>query len=276
MIKEWYNGYSWNGETSLYNPYSILSLFSKGIFRNYWFETGTPSFLMDFIKNNEKDANILFNPNTVISGDFPNFKLDNIDFTTLLLQTGYLTIKSENIIVGELPTYELAIPNREVNESLFTYIISEFSNEKNSADISKLANKILESIINLDNGSLQDAFDILIANVPAILYNKIKKDIREANYHLWFLSWFRLMGFFVIAENPSSKGFADIVLKKDNLVIICELKYGINKPLKDLAKDAIMQIKDKEYYKPYLDYNVILLGIAFGYREIKSYIEPLK
>jgi Holliday junction resolvase-like predicted endonuclease len=72
------------------------------------------------------------------------------------------------------------------------------------------------------------------------------------------------MGFFVIAENPSSKGYIDIVLKKDNLIVICELKYSLTDFLKDLTIEAINQIKDKEYYAPYLDHDVVLLGIAFG------------
>ena len=129
LIKNWYNGYSWDGKNRLYNPYSILSLFARGEFGNFWFETGTPSFLMDFIENNREELGVLFKSDTEISGDFPSFHLKNIDFTSLLLQTGYLTIKNANIVVGELPTYELAIPNKEVNLSLFTSIIAKFFNQ---------------------------------------------------------------------------------------------------------------------------------------------------
>ena len=98
---------------------------------------------------------------------------------------------------------------------------------------------ILEAIANLDNDSLQKSLDSLIATVPAILYGKVKEDIREANYHILFLAVLRLMGFFVIGEVQSSKGTADFVLKKDNLVIVSELKYSLDEPLKDLTKEAI-------------------------------------
>ena len=274
LIEEWYDGYSWDGETHLYNPYSILSLFNSGEFSNYWFETGTPSFLMDFVKNN-RGTGVLFKPNTTISGNFPSFNLENLDFTTLLLQTGYLTIKEKEVNIGQLTKYKLAIPNREVSQSLFTSIISEFS-KQNSAEISNLAEKILKSITNLDNDTLQKTFDILVATVPSILYGKVKKSIREANYHIWFLSWFKLMGFFVIGETPSSHGYTDMILKKDNLVVVCELKYSQDKPLKDLTLKAINQIKANKYYTQYLDYNIVLLGIAFGNREIRTHIESLK
>jgi len=274
LIEEWYDGYSWDGSTYLYNPYSILSLFNSGEFSNYWFETGTPSFLMDFVKNNN-GTDVLFKPNTTISGNFPSFNLKNLDFTTLLLQTGYLTIKEKRVKVGKLTNYELGIPNKEVSESLFTSIINEFSNQE-STEVNNLAEKILEAIINIDNDSLQEAFDVLVANIPAMLYGKIKEDIREVNYHIWFLSWFRLMGFFVIGKNQSSKGYADMVLKKDNLIVVCEFKYGLDKSLENLAIEAINQIKDKKYHEQYLDYNVALLGVAFGDREVKSIIEDLK
>jgi Holliday junction resolvase-like predicted endonuclease len=273
LIKKWYDGYSWDGNNHLYNPYSILSLFNNGKFGNYWFETGTPSFLMDFINKNPKKIDILFK-NTAIEGNFPDFDLEEINFTSLLLQTGYLTIKSEKTQIGKLPSYELAIPNHEVNISLFTSIIQKISKQK-SQKITTLAEKIFTSISNLDNKALQKYFDILSSSIPAVLYGKIKKDIREANFHMWFFSWFKLMGFNVIAETQSSRGNPDIILEKDNLIVICEVKYSLKKPLNELAIEAINQIKEKKYYTPYLDYDVVLLGVAFGDREIKSWIEPL-
>ncbi|MCL2116676.1 MAG: PD-(D/E)XK nuclease domain-containing protein, partial [Methanobrevibacter sp.] len=91
-----------------------------------------------------------------------------------------------------------------------------------------------------------------------------------------FLAMLNLMGFFAIGERPNSKGTPDIIIKKDNLIVVCELKYNLNEPLEHLANEAIKQIKDNEYYKPYLNYDVVLLAIAFGDREAKSIMEPLK
>ncbi|MCL2115483.1 MAG: ATP-binding protein [Methanobrevibacter sp.] len=274
-IRNWYNGYSWDGKNSLYNPYSILSLFEDKEFGNYWFETGTPTFLLNFIKNNIKDVKILFKPTTRISGKFPSFNLEKLDFTTLLLQTGYLTIKKKEVKVGKLTKYDLAIPNYEVKQSLFTSIIEEFSSQDHE-NINSLGKKISQAIATLDNVLLQESLDTLLATIPAVLYGKVKEDIREANYHMLFLSLLNLIGFFAIGETPGSKGTPDILIKKDNLVVVCELKYSLDKPLDHLATEAMNQIKDKEYYKPYLNYDVILLAVAFGDREVKSLLEPLK
>ena len=274
LIRDWYNGYSWDGETRLYNPYSIISLFKKGIFRNYWFETGTPSHLMDFIERNPQDAHVLFQENIEIEGDFPHFDLEEIDLTTLLLQTGYLTIKKEHIVIGELPTYDLAIPNNEVKVSLFSFIIKRISKQK-PRDINTLGKKISQAIATLDNILLQEALDTLLATIPAVIYGKVKKDIREDYYHMLFLSMLNLIGFFAIGEAPGSKGTPDIVIKKDNLVVVCELKYSLDEPLEGLATKAINQIKNKEYYKLYLNYDIVLLAVAFGDREAKSLLETL-
>ena len=230
---------------------------------------------MDFIKSHTVDIDVLFDQNITISGGFPNFTVENMDFITLLLQTGYLTIKSQKIDRGEPPTYELGIPNREVSQSLFKSIVNELSSQ-NSIEIETLAKDILNAINNLDNELLQKSFDILTSTIPSVQYGKVKEDIREANYHIWFLSWFSLMGFSVTGEESTHQRNLDMVLKKDKLVVICEFKYDLKTPLKDLALEAINQIKKYEYYKPYLNKNVILLGIGFGDRKCKSIIEKLK
>ncbi|KZX14567.1 ATP-binding protein [Methanobrevibacter curvatus] len=277
LIKKWYNGYSWDGKNKVYNPYSILSLFFKGQFNNYWFESGTPSFLIDFIKNNtsNNNINVLFNSNNNIQGEFPNFHLKNLDFTTLLLQTGYLTINEVDIAIGELPSYRLDIPNKEVNDSLFTSIITEYTNE-DSVDVIFLARKILDEIIKIDNNGLQNSFNNLISSIPSLLYGNIKeKDLIESFYHVMLLSWFKLMGFFIHGEVLTSTGRLDAVLKKDDLVVIIEIKYNLTESLDKMINKAISQIKDKKYYSPYTGYNVVLLSVAFGDRTVKSHIEPL-
>ena len=150
-------------------------------------------------------------------------------------------------------------------------------NNDNSRNIPVLANKILNEIIKLDNNGLQVSFETLVSSVPSILYGKVKEDIREANYHIWFLSWFMLMGFSMETEILISKGRIDAVLKKDDLLVIIEIKHDLAKSLDKLVDEAIGQIKNKEYYSPYigLNYNIVLLGVAFGDRTVKCHVESL-
>jgi hypothetical protein len=131
FIKKWYDGYSWDGENFLYNPFSIISFLDSGEFNNYWFDTGTPKFLIDIIKEDKdnSDMDLFLNPVTTFAGSFPDFNLEQLDLTTILLQTGYLTIKEKKAELDELPVYKLAIPNKEVDESFYGYLLGAYTNE---------------------------------------------------------------------------------------------------------------------------------------------------
>ncbi len=128
-LKKWYNGYNFLGE-GVYNPFDILLFFSKGkSYRNYWFETGNPSFLIEILKQKN-----YFLPNledlTVSESDLGSFDVDDIKIETLLFQTGYLTIKEVETIFNRR-IYKLTYPNLEVrtalNETIFRYLLSDDS-----------------------------------------------------------------------------------------------------------------------------------------------------
>ncbi|KZX12186.1 ATP-binding protein [Methanobrevibacter curvatus] len=275
LIKEWYNGYSYNGKDFLYNPYSILPLFDKKRFSNFWFETGTPTFLMKLIGSGKLDLSILLNPKQIITDNIPNFDLENLDFTTILLQTGYLTIKEEKYTIGRPSIFTLGIPNKEVHDSLYTNILSYYT-KKPVEKIPLLMDTILEAIIKLDNEKLQKSFEILFSSIPNSLFNKVKENIREANFHMMILSWMKTIGLETIEEIQSSKGTVDAILKKDDLIVVIEIKYSLKSSLKYMIEKALKQIKEKEYPKPYLDKNVLLLAIAIKDRDVSCKIEHLK
>ncbi|HBX49779.1 MAG: hypothetical protein A2275_00100 [Bacteroidetes bacterium RIFOXYA12_FULL_35_11] len=136
--KDWYNGYSWDGVNFVYNPFSVLNLFGSNVFGDYWFRSGTPSFLIKLIKSNNYPvtslANLKINKNLI-----DRYDIDKIDITVLLLQTGYLTIKqkedSENNIV-------LNFPNYEVENSFIQYLFSDLAENnytQNSVLIERLS-----------------------------------------------------------------------------------------------------------------------------------------
>lgn len=110
LIKEWYNGYSWDGKNFVYNPFSILSFFGAGQFRNFWFTTGTPTFLIKLLKERN-----LYNIDKMEVGEaaFDSFDIENMDTYSLLFQIGYLTIKS----IEPFGLFVLDYPNREVKNS---------------------------------------------------------------------------------------------------------------------------------------------------------------
>ncbi len=115
-IKLWYNGYSWDGENFLYNPLSILLLFSKSSFGNYWFETATPTLLMKLIQTFKSPLGDLENYETDDS-IFESFDVERINPVSLFFQTGYLTIKEVKDISMTRKMYYLSYPNIEAKES---------------------------------------------------------------------------------------------------------------------------------------------------------------
>ncbi len=129
-IKKWYNGYSWDGKHFVYNPLSILLYFEKNSFANYWFSTGTPTFLIDAIKEREFPVEELENTDAD-SSILESCDIDSMELTSLLFQTGYLTVKEKEVSSdGEETTYYLSYPNQEVRESIrnITDYISESHN----------------------------------------------------------------------------------------------------------------------------------------------------
>ncbi|MCX7871611.1 MAG: AAA family ATPase, partial [bacterium] len=122
-IRRWYNGYSWNGKDFLYNPFSILYFFTEKQFNNYWFTSGTPTFLIKLIK--EKDIDIKEFENIELSSSLiDSFEIEDIDVYSLLFQTGYLTIKEIDKTNFTNLEYKLSYPNLEVKESFTKHLLA--------------------------------------------------------------------------------------------------------------------------------------------------------
>ncbi len=122
-IREWYNGYSWSPAADrVYNPFDLLLLFDKRAFKPWWFQTGTPRFLVEtLIKRNISTATL--DGMLVSEDDLGKFEVDNIAPEALLFQTGYLTIGGQETRRGQL-RYRLVYPNREVSQSLNTSLLA--------------------------------------------------------------------------------------------------------------------------------------------------------
>lgn len=122
QLRHWYNGYSWDGRTFVDNPFSILSFFTQSDFRNYWFETGTPTFLLKLMRDEWRYE---LDNLTVGEQAFSSYDIEQLSAVSILFQIGYLTIKARR----DFGLYLLDYPNAEVKESLLAYIIADLRNE---------------------------------------------------------------------------------------------------------------------------------------------------
>ncbi|GHV65536.1 ATPase AAA [Bacteroidia bacterium] len=278
-IRKWYDGYSWDGKTSVYNPFSTLPFFKRQEFSNYWFETGTPTFLINRLKKHGLAKTVL-EPIIAASSAFDSYDPEALDDVPLLFQTGYLTVKNKQR-VGISSQYTLEVPNMEVKESLMEHLLSAYTNYPRST-MSVLGRQMLQQILDFDEEGFTNNMRLMLAGVSYTLKaskerNKAKAEAEnlenEARYHIIFQLWMTMLGFNIQSEKITNRGRMDAVLLQDGVAVVVELKYHAKKKLKTLLKQAIAQIYDKRYYEQFLDRKVILLGIAFSGKDVGCKIE---
>ncbi len=271
-IKDWYNGYSWDGATSVYNPFSTLLLFRNNQFDNFWFATGTPTFLVNLIKE-RNDVKSLLEPGSFDSMGFDSFDPDTIDTKQLLFQTGYLTVKSiAKSRFSETMMYALGVPNEEVRRSLMSYLVGSYANYPVPETV-PMRNRMLQQLFDGDVRAFERSMQEMFARIPYQLHIP-----REAYYHSLLLLWCNLLGLEVQAEIPTDKGRIDAVWTWEERVVIAELKYSESETTDALLDKAMAQIKDTRYHERYAgtDRRIALLAIAFAGKEIACRMEEMK
>ncbi|MDQ1351377.1 MAG: hypothetical protein QG657_1679 [Acidobacteriota bacterium] len=263
-IKHWYNGYSWDGENFVYNPFSILNLFAEKSFENFWFTSGTPTFLIQSIRRNKSEISEFENL-AVGSYTFDSYDIENMDIAALLFQTGYLTIKEISTQgITKVKTYHLSYPNKEVRDSFLTYLLGEFS-RKDMSFSSRFLKRIDELVKAGDMEGFIGEIKSLFASIP---YNIFIGE-REAYYHTIIYLILRLSGAEVRCEDPTNTGRIDAVLETAKKIYVMEFKVGSE-------LEALAQIKEMKYYEKYLGKGkeIVLLGIGFDpeKRNIGNYL----
>ncbi len=242
----WYDGYNFTGE-KVYNPYDILLFFSEGnIYKNYWFETGTPTFLMNLIKQQQyfvPQLDKLKADESLLN----SFDIENLNIETLLFQSGYLTIKK---IIENYKgyTYELDFPNFEVRNSFNEYVFSAISNLKN---IDYQINT-RQALLECDMPTLKENLHLLFASIP---YRQGKIHTYEGYYANIIFAHFKTLGLDVTCEERTNKGRIDLLVCTPDYICLVEFKVG--------TENALEQIKSKGYHEKYANEKVILLGINF-------------
>ncbi|MBE6368527.1 MAG: AAA family ATPase, partial [Lentisphaerae bacterium] len=217
-IKAWYNGYRFeeNAKT-VYNPVSLAQFFENGgKFNNYWFSTGTPSFLMELTKQKNFDFEAALK-NAVPQVAFSAFEIDNIDPLTLLLQTGYITIKDTEERF-EQTWYFLDFPNREVAGAFSAYILNSYAGKTQTTSVQFTA-EIATALLNKDLKKLRKIMEVFFAGIP---YTSHKK--QESTFQTIFFSIFRLLGLYIEAESATNDGRIDAVVQTSDAIFIFEFK----------------------------------------------------
>ncbi|SEH22980.1 ATP-binding protein [Selenomonas sp. KH1T6] len=234
-----YDGYHFfPGCQGVYNPFSVLNALSKKGFSDFWFSTGTPTFLVRRLKNMHFDVR-QFAENTIYADavNLSDYRADNPDIVPLLYQTGYLTIVGAD---SEEGPYILGFPNEEVRLGFLKSLFPEYAPTAvtgSGKDIFALRSHILAG----DTEELKETFAALFASIPYTT--------KDAPFEHYFQTVvylvFTLLGQYVHAEVHSSRGRADCVLETDKFVYIFEFKVDKS------AREALEQIEEKGYAAPY-------------------------
>ena len=256
-VKRWYNGYNFLGE-SLYNPFDILLFISKNfMFRSYWFETGTPSFLIKLIEKQN-----YFLPNLsdmkVDESILNSFDIENINLDTILFQSGYLTInKIKQTRRGSIE-FDLKIPNKEVQISLNDTIINFLTNQR--SEKLKYQDTIYDSLQEANLALFKESFETLFASIPYNNYTNNKIYEYEGFYASVIYCYLASLGLEIIAEDVTNRNRIDLTIKIDKKVFILEFKVVDSK---SKINSALKQIKDNNYATKYKNSEIYLIGIEF-------------
>ncbi|GIV43192.1 MAG: ATPase AAA [Bacteroidia bacterium] len=254
-VKRWYNGYCWDIQTpKVYNPFDVLLFLENECqFKNYWFETGNPSFLIKLLQERSyylPDLENVRADETLLS----TFDVNDIPIEALLWQTGYLTIKNQIQTYGTI-LYELQYPNFEVEHSLNQTLIKYFTKDTRL----QIINLSYESLLSLDKGELDKLEKILRSLFSGISYSYSQhiKDY-EGFYGSVVYAFFKGLGLNCIIEDHTSIGRIDLTLKITNKIYIFEFKMVQHK------EKPIEQIKKNKYYEKYLNEGkaIYLIGMV--------------
>jgi hypothetical protein len=255
MVSRWYNGYNYLGE-AVYNPYDILLFLSNnGVFRNYWWETGNPSFLIELLRKSNYYIPHLENV-VIAEEDLSAFDVERIDMVALLWQTGYLTFE-ERIELMHRVSYRMKLPNLEVQNSLNTLFFDYLTNiEEGRTSLQLRASRAL-----LDGNleELEKALRALFASIPYQNYVNSTISNYEGYYASVVFTFLSGMGYEVKAEDTTNRGRIDMTMIGRDRIYIIEFKVD------KAEEEALAQIKIRKYYEKYLSEQktICLLGIHF-------------
>ena len=257
-LKQTYDGYLFiDGGVHVYNPFSLLNVFSDRMFFDYWFQSGTPTFLVQYLKKAHFYLPDLENNVEIDLSSLNNFKVDVGSPIPILYQAGYLTLKSYNRRSG---LYSLGYPNNEVKYGLIRNLLPSYSN-LDETKVQRFVWQFYEKVCSGDVASFMQVISDLLANIPYSSDSKDDVRWREQNYQIAVALIFQFMGMYTQTEVYSAKGRADCVVYTEHIIYIFEFKLWSA----GTAEEALTQIQAQEYYKPLRlqGKKLVLIGTSF-------------
>ena len=247
-----YDGYHFHPDgAGVFNPFSVLNAFSKLELGSYWFQTGTPTFLVELLQKSEYDLRTLLNGIEAPTSSFAEYRMDANNPVPLIYQSGYLTIKDYD---RRFNNYLLDFPNDEVRYGFINFLVPFYTPMKNN-DQGFYIGKFIDELEKGDYESFLTRLEAFFADIPYEL-----NDQTERHYQVIFYLVFKLMGQFTEAEVRSTRGRADAMVKTPKYVYVFEFK------LNGTAEEAMKQIDEKGYLIPYQkDHReVVRIGVEFS------------
>ena len=273
ILRKRYDGYRFSEkEERIYNPFSLFNALAKKKLGDYWFETGTPTFLVRLLEKSYFNIPDLEGNMKITLDDLDAYRVARESFIPLLFQAGYVTIKQYD---KELNRYILGFPNDEVRYAFLKQLLKVYTTRDTTSDGTFIVDEFLDSLRKGDIEMTLTLMKSLIASIPYDSFSDEKIELREHNYQSAIYLVFRLLGQYVRTEVHSSKGRSDVEVETQDSIYIFEFK------MKGKASDAIAQIKEAGYAEKHSasNKNIYLIGacIARGKRTLGKWIvEKLK
>ncbi|WP_119393904.1 ATP-binding protein [Salinibius halmophilus] len=264
-LKQWYNGYNFLGEP-VYNPYDILLFISKGhSYRNYWFETGSPSFLMKLFKQQQY---FLPELSDIEVGEeiLDNFDVEHIDPVTLLYQSGYLTIKETRRRMNDQLFFVLTVPNQEVQQALNTHLAGGYA-QHGSPTRASLQFKLFDALNEGDIAGLEQHIKALFAGIPWRNYTYNELADSEGFYASVLYAFFASLNASIRAEDISNHGQTDLTIELGDFVYVMEIKRDTSPDyVAGEVNPALEQIQQRGYSAKYVGQGktVFEVGMVFN------------
>ena len=256
LLKRQYDGYHFSPRlTEVYNPFSLLNAFDSLMMQDYWFRSGTPSYLIRLLNHTKENLDELtgryYGPE-----EFIDYKADVEKPLPMIFQSGYLTIKDYN---GEDNTFLLDFPNNEVKKGFLSMVAADYLKPK--TDTASWVREAVAALKNGDTDKFRRLLTSFLSDIPYSMRRKENEREKERYFHYTFYLLMRLVSVYTVyTEKQQSEGRVDCIVETDHYVYIFEFKLDGN------AGEALRQIEEKGYARPYVNdpRKLYCIGVSFS------------